>query len=79
MHFVALLVTAVFAFAAGWFLACYFVTTHLHRDIADLDAERRELEDEREELNRAWLTAAVVIPEQRVELDLGSHRRIPVA
>ena len=67
------LLTASLAFAAGWFLSAVAITNGLRADIRRLDAERQELDDEREALHLAWNSA----PEPRVTFDLGAHRRLP--
>jgi hypothetical protein len=68
-----LLVTAVFGFSGGWFLACIALSQSHMRQAKDLDAERQALDEEREMLTRYWL-----LDEAPVKWDLGGHKRVRV-
>jgi hypothetical protein len=67
-----LLVTAALFFSIGWFLASVALSQSIRNDLADLDAQRDALDEEREMLTRFW---AMDVTPPRVELALGEHKR----
>ena len=74
--FFMLLATASLAFAAGWMIACVALSQSAIRQAQDFDAERQELDDEREALHMAWLAAAPP-PAPKVSFDIGRHKKAP--
>jgi hypothetical protein len=74
-HFFMLLAVAVLGFSGGWFLACVALAQSHLRQAKDLDAERRELEDDRRALLE--FTRAQVDQERtRISWDLGAQKRL---
>jgi hypothetical protein len=69
---VTLLLTAALFFSMGYFLASVALSQSIRNDLADLDAERAALDEEREMLTRFW-TLDVAPP--HVEMALGEHKR----
>jgi hypothetical protein len=57
----------------GWAVAVFFVTASLRNDLAQLDRERSDLQDERDALNVAWLAAE---PPADVVFALQERRRL---
>ena len=69
-HFfvVSLLLVAALAFSLGYFLASVALSQSIRADIADLEAERLELDAERHALHEAWnATPAAFSRSRRVE------------
>ena len=69
----ALLATAVLAFACGWFLAAFAITNGLRSDIRKLDIERDSI-DRQKRMIDAFLDDQV--EDKRVELQLGRHKSL---
>lgn len=61
--------------AVGYFLAVVVLSSSIRDDIARLDQERQEIDDEREALHLAWLSAAPP-PGPKVSFAIGAHRRM---
>jgi len=65
---VSLLLVAALAFSLGYFLASVALSQSIRADIADLEAERLELDAERHALHEAWnATPAAFSRSRRVE------------
>lgn len=73
----ALVIFAVsmLSFGLGWFLSACLFSAGIKDDLATLEAERAELADEREMLNRFW-SLDVQPPASDLEWDLGKHRKL---
>lgn len=69
---ISLLITAAVSTAAGYFLASCAMYRSIEDDLAELDSERRALDEERAMLTHYW-TLDVQPP---VVEDLGSHKRV---
>jgi hypothetical protein len=65
---ISLLLVAALAFSLGYFLASVALSQSIRNDLADLDAERLELDAERHALHQAWnATPAAFSRSRRVE------------
>jgi hypothetical protein len=72
---VTLLLTAALFFSMGYFLASVALSQSIRNDLLDLEAERHALDEEREMLTRFWTLDVAPPADDRVEFDLGAHRR----
>jgi len=69
---VSLLISAALFFSIGWFLASVALSQSIRNDLAELDAERLAIDEERAMLNHFW---TMDIKPPHVELALGAHKR----
>lgn len=72
---VTLLISAALFFSLGYFLASVALSQSIRNDIASIDREREELQEEREMLNRFWTLDIQPPTDDRVEFALGEHKR----
>jgi hypothetical protein len=73
---VTLLISAALFFSLGYFLASVALSQSIRNDLADLDAERAALDEEREMLTRFWTLDVAPPADDRVEFALGEQKRL---